>query len=102
MTENLVQYIASICAGLTVGTVVLEFLILMAMFGTILIRIDPLTGELEGDKKAKRITIILLFSLVLAFIFVGFIWAIIPSTSLTSMDNGYPEIRGFIEIWLQD
>ena len=98
MTEEYIKYIASVCNGSIIILTIFIAVCFIALLGGIIAGVDPSSDGVIIEKWIPKYVAIM--SIIIFILCV--LWVLIPSGSYTDSTNSYPEIRGFIKIWLQD
>lgn len=98
MTEEYIEYIASICTGSIVILTLFIVICLVALLCGIMAGTDIAYDIVTVQKWVPKYVIIMS---IIIFILCT-LWILIPFADSLDKADGYPEIRGFIKTWLMD
>ena len=98
MTEEYIEYIASICTGSVVILTIFIMICLVALMCGVMAGIDIAYDTAIVQKWVPKYVIIML---IIIFILCT-LWILIPFADSIDKADGYPEVRGFISTWLMD
>ena len=98
MTEEYIEYIANICTG---SVVVLTIFIIL---GLVALMCGVMAGtNIEYDRVIMQKWVPKYIAIMLTVIFILCIfWIFIPFSDIIDKNDGYLEVRGFINTWLVD
>ena len=98
MTEEYIEYIANICTGSVVVLTVFIVLSLVALMCGVMAGTNMEYDRVIMQKWVPKYIAIMLTVIFILCIF----WIFIPFSDSIDKNDGYLEVRGFINTWLVD